>query len=370
VCKPTSPAVERLILGASLTTQEAIVKLSAAVQDYCEYGRYDPEIGHAHSTYLGYRNRLEQFQKWCQEKGFGDPEVRDIDSGLLRKYFLHVAESGVRPRTQRQHIHALRFLFTSLMNQELVSANPMLERLPDGKLKLKLPKLDAARRELVSDDDLQKLYEAAGKQADGFKALRDRTVISVFIFTAIRRQELLDLQEGDVDLNQRVLLVRHGKGNKSRQVPLCDEVYADLEAWLHLRKQLPTNHNKLFCVDHVRPLGEYGLAALVRDAAAAAGLKEPGSDNSTDVIKPHTLRHRAATRLLEQGGNLKQVQVWLGHSDLKTTAMYLHADERSLLSVAGLMSFKKTEVQQPSKEPTPERQDRSRFLQSRRRSVR
>ena len=63
-------------LRASTTTQEAIVRLPAAFEDYCEYGRFDAEVRHDHTTFLGYRNRLQQFQKWYVDQGLGDPSVR------------------------------------------------------------------------------------------------------------------------------------------------------------------------------------------------------------------------------------------------------------------------------------------------------
>src|SRR5262249_20326770 len=86
----------------------------------------------------------------------------------------------------------------------------------------------------------------------------------------------------------------------------------------------------LFVTDRRRRLGEVGLHALIETAKSLADLREHRN------IKPHSIRHAAATRLLRNGADLRSIQQFLGHSQLQTTAMYLHTDEQQLQRIAGL----------------------------------
>jgi site-specific recombinase XerD len=338
------------------------MRLSQAVEDYatCAWR----EVGHSRNTYLNYRLRLRQFHQWVVGQGMDDPQIHEIDYPLLRRYYLtSLLDQGIKPNTIRGHIHALRFLFDYMMSQGVMDQNPMMERDHKGKVKIPLPQVNDAERLLVSDDDIQKILEAAARQANDFKAIRDTAVLSILVFTGIRRAELLSLQVDDINLEKEALLVRSGKGRKAREVPLCREVHQALSDWMAYRRRAGIINPRLFTVDRSRNLGEGGLAHLVKEVAAIAGLK------GEDRIKPHSLRHAAATRFLNAGATLKDCQVLLGHTNLKTTSLYLHADEQSIKPLASLLS-----MQKPQQAPTPtsaERApDRSAFFQSRRRSVR
>jgi hypothetical protein len=86
-------------------------------------------------------------------------------------------------------------------------------------------------------------------------------------------------------------------------------------------------------------------------------------------ITPHTIRHNAATRMLRNGMDLKRVSVWLGHSELRTTAIYLHASEQELHSVADLAGLQTVQREQPSTAQSPAGNNRLAYFRQRRRSV-
>jgi integrase len=106
------------------------------------------------------------------------------------------------------------------------------------------------------------------------------------------------------------------------------------------------------------------LSHLVKQVAAIAGLK------GEDRIKPHSLRHNAATRFLNAGASLRDCQVLLGHSDLKTTSRYLHADEQSIRPLASLLGFQQPTANLPSVPVVENAVDRRAFFSQRRRAVR
>lgn len=139
-----------------------------------------------------------------------------------------------------------------------------MEALPSNSAtELRLPKKNAAQRLLVKDEDLEKLLEASGRQRTEFRCVRDRAVLAVLIFCALRRQELLDLSVTSVNLTAGSLLVEHGKGDKSRTIFLCAEAKQALRAWLAFRQQAKYRHDRLFVTEVHQPFGENSLAHIL-----------------------------------------------------------------------------------------------------------
>lgn len=297
--------------------------LSEAIRDFGEYARH--ELGHTTSTYYSYVSWQRRFARWVAEQGFPDPPVHEITPNLVRRFSYALAGQKLRPRTIRGGLHAIRSMFDYLVKMGALAENPAKE--------VQLPKKDAAQRLLVTDDDLIKLLEATERQASEFRCMRDRAVLSVLIFCGLRRQELLDLTLQSVNLEDRSVLVQQGKGQKSRTVYLCDEALIALREWLARRRQMKCEHEYLFINERRQRVGENTLASIVEEIKAIAGFK------GDPRIKPHSIRHAAATRLLRNGADIRSIQAWLGHSQLQTTAIYLHTDEEQVRKIAALSGF-------------------------------
>jgi site-specific recombinase XerD len=141
----------------------------------------------------------------------------------------------------------------------------------------------------------------------------------------LRVREATTLEITAVDRARRVLRVI-GKGNKERLVPLPQPILDDLgRLWLTHR-----NHRWLFPNHHGdAPISPHSLARAFADAAAAAGVPPTAT--------PHTLRHSYATRLLENGVDIRVVQILLGHARIATTAIYTHLTTPTLTSLQGLL---------------------------------
>ena len=310
------------------------VFLKDAVEEYLLYLLHERSASPA--TLKSYRVSLQRFSRWLVANGHDNAVVTDVTTSLARRYLYSLNEAGLRPRTRLRHWAPLRSLLDLLVDREIVPVNPLE--------KIALPKKDPAVRLLVSDEELIQVLEAAGRQRIAWRAARDQGVLAVLIFTGLRRAEVLDLRLRDVDLSRGTLHVAHGKGDKSRMVPLCAEVKEYLSTWLELRPE--ANHDWLWAYGLARRLSANGLADTLEKAKETAGLAH--SEN----IKPHSIRHRAATRLLQNGADLRSVQAWLGHSHLSTTAIYLHCDEKRLQSIAHFASFSpQTPELKPAKAP-------------------
>jgi integrase-like protein len=143
--------------------------------------------------------------------------------------------------------------------------------------------------------------------------LRDRAMLETLYSTAIRRMELAQLKIFDLDTRHGTLMVRQGKGGRARMVPVGDRACAWCERYLYeVRPQLvgPVDDVTLFLTDYGEAFEKNRLGDLVKRYIAHAGLSVPGAC--------HLFRHACATHMLENGADIRFIQVLLGHSELST----------------------------------------------------
>ena len=296
--------------------------LSQAMDEYAAYLAHEQ---HASSTtQVGYKSWLRRFRRFATERYGREPALAELTVEDLRSYLYSLSEQRLRPRTLRGAMYPLRGLFALAVERGHRADNPALG--------VKLPKKDAALRETVSDADLERLVSGCERHANSERRRMSKAVLAVLVYGGLRRQELLDLQVSDNDLGEGKVLVRSGKGAKSRSLFVCQPCVQALRAWLSVRPS--SNHPYLFIADRGRRLGEVGLVRLIEEAKSLADLRD-GSN-----IKPHSIRHAAATRLMRNGADLRSIQQFLGHSQLQTTAIYLHTDEQQLQRIAEFSAFK------------------------------
>jgi site-specific recombinase XerD len=185
----------------------------------------------------------------------------------------------------------------------------------------------------------------------------------VLIFCGLRRQELLDLTVSAINLADQSLLVQQGKGRKARAIYLCDEALAALRECLAFRNRMRCAHDSLFLTEDRRRFGETSLPRMLEEIKAIAGMK------GDPRIKPHSIRHAAATRLLRNGADIRSIQAWLGHSQLQTTAIYPHTDEQQVRKIAPLAGLRTPEPDQATHLTKPQqREDRAAFFRRARRA--
>jgi site-specific recombinase XerD len=155
---------------------------------------------------------------------------------------------------------------------------------------------------------------AAGDSAEG---VRLRSIIVVLWRAGLRISEALALSETDLDSVRGSLLVRHGKGDKRREVGMDRWASSHLDPRLELRRELPVG--RLFCVvrgpTRGRPCATAGIRAQLHHVAAMAGVRRR--------FAPHQLRHAHAVEMSREGISLIVIQRQLGHADLAITSRYL-----------------------------------------------
>jgi integrase/recombinase XerC len=212
---------------------------------------------------------------------------------------------------------------------------------PDPFRDLDPPPKPRQERDWLTREEFLRLLDAAGKPDRNLPGLakRDQLVLLALVTTGLRRSELCALEWRDLELDGRKksLLVRHGKGDKSRSQPIPARLARELRKLRDARQPRPTD--PVFCGLAGGRLQETILADIIRRAATRAGIEKH--------VTAHTLRHTAATWLRQERGDTRLVAEYLGHSDLSTVARYAHVDRDELHDAAGRLE----QLAAPREEP-------------------
>ena len=221
----------------------------------------------------------------------------------VRQYQVHQRKMGVRPPTMNSTASALRFFFNVTCGRPEALRHLTLVAQPR-----KLPNVLAA-------DEVLRLLEAA-------KGVKYKAALGVAYGAGLRVSEVAHLKVSDIDSQRMLLRVEEGKGNKDRNGLLSPRLLSLLREWWCVEKP----RTWLFPgQDPLQPISARQLYRAVEEAAAAAGIAKR--------ISPHPLRHSFATHLLEQGVDIRVIQVLLGHAKLDTTARYAQVATRVLREV-------------------------------------
>ena len=231
-----------------------------------------------------------------------------LDQEHLRQYQLHLLhDRKFTVGTIVSTIAALRFFFVRVL------------RRPYREIDLVYPKRPERLPTVLSQEEVGQLIASASN-------LLDYAMLTTLYATGVRRTELIRLKTEDIDSQRMIVHVRQGKGNRDRDVPLTPKLLETLREYWRWMK--PKTYLFPGMVDGWRadkPLTPKCVWTAVRDAAKRAGIKKR--------VSPHTLRHSWATHLLENGTDIRTIQLLLGHVELEATTVYLHLSRRHLQAV-------------------------------------
>nr|WP_199861540.1 tyrosine recombinase XerC [Pseudomonas sp. CFBP 13710] len=276
---------------------------------YCTHLRSERQVS-VH-TLDAYRRDLTKVIEFCEKEGLATWQGMDIQ--LLRRLIARQNQQGQSSRSLARLLSAVRGLYRYLNREGLCSHDPA-NGLAPPKGERRLPKT------LDTDRALQLLE---GAVEDDFLAHRDQAILELFYSSGLRLSELTSLDLGQLDLADGLVQV-HGKGSKTRVLPVGRKARAALEQWLALRSMSNPIDDAVFVSQQGRRLGPRAIQVRVK----AAGERELGQN-----LHPHMLRHSFASHLLESSHDLRAVQEMLGHADIATTQIYTHLDFQHLASV-------------------------------------
>jgi len=276
---------------APITFDAAVSEFLAYLQGYRHYSPW---------TVRAYGIDLRGFREFLLEQEGRVPSPQQITRPRVVAWGLKLR--GMKPLTIRRKYACLSSFFSFLQDMGYSQSNPARS--------LPLPKVSRNLPAVLSVEQVQQLLAAA-------QTPRDRLLLLLLLSTGLRRSEAAAITLDQVDLEHRQLRVS-GKGNKERVMPLTAEVVEAIREYLAWRG--PTQCNHLFISQMWgQPISGARIHRIVRQLLERAGLADQG-------ITPHKLRHTFATYLVRNGVDVRTVQELLGHSDLGTTAKYLHSD--------------------------------------------
>jgi integrase/recombinase XerD len=235
-----------------------------------------------------------------------DKSPERMDAEQVRSYPLYLLEER-KLSWSAIHVNrsALRFLYVRVLRQRWFD-----EEIQRPKRHIQLPTILSA--------------EEITRMLDGTRNLKHWTILATLYATGMRCNELRLLKVADIDSKRMVIHIRKGKGQTPRELGLSPVLLERLRVywrwrkpkdWLFPSKQRPQH-----------PMDSKSIRHLCANAGRRAGIKHH--------VHPHLFRHSFATPLLDQGADLRTIQVLLGHADIRTTARYLRVSMRRIQAVA------------------------------------
>ncbi|HEX3625922.1 MAG TPA: tyrosine-type recombinase/integrase [Verrucomicrobiae bacterium] len=269
--------------------------------------------GHSRHTIRRCQHAINYYAKFS-----GATVIEAVTGASVREMLLDGrVRRGWKPGTFIAMHKSLAAFFRWCVERGHMPANPV-----DG---IELPRLEKRLPSRLRKQDAMKLLEVAANYPyrHVFLARRNHAIFATFVYAGLRRSELLSLRVTDVDLENMTIFVNRGKGAKDRIVPICSQLALALKRYLIERKRLGKTCPEFFAsfIKDMRFTVD-GMNVLISKMRKATGIK----------FSSHRLRHTFATLMLEGGCDIYSLSRMMGHSDIKTTTIYLSASAEHLRS--------------------------------------
>ena len=272
--------------------------------------------GYSVNTVKGYVSDIREFLDFLSKRG-GTIEAISLDD--LRDWLFDLTQNGLAKSSMARKSASIRSFTAWQFATGKAESDPGL--------RLRTPKVGRSLPKVVSHESLATIFDLLSAKAvsDNPMGLRDKAIVELLYATGARVSEIASLSTDDIDSSRQLLRVM-GKGSKQRMVPYGQPAADALEQWMSVgRPQLLNEKSRsdLFLNSKGSRVGVRQIYSVVADLLAST----PGG-----AAGPHSLRHSAATHLLDGGADLRAVQELLGHASLGTTQIYTHVSIERLKS--------------------------------------
>lgn len=281
------------------------------LQRFCDY--LLSIRGYSSDTIRRYKNVVTRYCKMMNVQ-----EISQVSDDNVRElFYIGRTERNWSVNTFIVYHKTLLVFFRWCVKQGYLEKNPVID--------IEKPRLEKRLPTKLTKQTALKLLEIVYNYPyeTNFLRYRNHAIFSTFIFTGLRKQELLNLKYTDVDLENLTLFVRQGKGNKDRIVPMNYSLAQTLKKYRDERKRLNKTNPEFFSSSRGNMgFTANGLKKLIDQIRLSSGIK----------FSAHKLRHTFATLMLEGGCDIYSLSKMMGHSDIKTTTIYLSASADHLRS--------------------------------------
>ncbi len=230
----------------------------------------------------------------------------ELNENHIREYLSLLVKAKASTSYINQMINAIKFYYEIVLN------------MPNRYYDLERPIKDFKLPQVLSKEEVLSIISNTNN-------IKHKCIVSLLYSSGLRRGELINLKLTDIDSQRMLIRVENGKGNKDRYTLLSHNVLKDLR--LYFKEWRPRLY--LFEGEAGDKYSGKSIENIVKNAAIKAGIKKR--------VSPHMLRHSFATHLLENGTDLRNIQVLLGHNSLKTTEIYTHVSNSSFNKIKNLL---------------------------------
>jgi integrase/recombinase XerD len=295
-----------------------MTKLAPTVQAFFTDRLIGQRQASAH-TVAGYRDTLRLLLRFAADHAHtpaSELDFADLDAPLIAAFLTHLETergNGVRTRNHRLAVIHSLFGYAALHHPEHAASIQRVLAIPPKRFERNLVAF-------LTDDEVDALIAACDQSS--WTGRRDHAMITLAIQTGLRVSELIGLTCADIHLDTAAHVHCVGKGRKRRDTPLLPVTVKILRTWLRERRGAPTE--PLFPTFTGRQLSRDAIERRISHHIGTAARSCPSLQHKK--VSTHTLRHTAAMRLLLSGVDVTVIALWLGHEQLTSTNVYLHAD--------------------------------------------
>ncbi len=275
------------------------------IEEFLHYLTFTRRV--ADNTLDSYSRNLRKFRNFLNKKGIDITSAKAIDS--IPDYIEMLSEDKLSSSSISQILSSLRRFYAYLGKSVQITNPKKGKRLPS----------------FLTSEEIKALLESPDITTP--QGLRDKTILETFYSSGLRVTELTELRLEQLNLKDGYTVVL-GKGGKERIAPLGDRAIELIQEYLKNSRPYfykPFSRNFLFLTQRGKKFTRQGIWKMIKRYALKAGI--------TKNISPHTLRHSFATHLLNNGADLRVIQMLLGHKTLSATQVYTHLEISKLLSV-------------------------------------
>lgn len=284
------------------------------IEKFIEYLQIEKK--YSVNTLHAYKKDLAEFQEFIYEN-YDKYVIENVDYKVIRSWIVQLVKKNLSNRSINRKVSSLKSFYKFLVKTDTISSSPLIAHSPlKHSKKIQVP---------FSKDEIGALLDSDFFNND-YRGVLQKTIISFFYFTGVRRIELINLKASDVNMNSKTIRVM-GKRNKERIIPMLPRLKESINEYLKIKSQKFNHklHEHLFVSKSGIKLTEKYVYRTVNEYFKLVSPKVKKA--------PHVLRHSFATHLINEGADINSVKELLGHSSLSATQVYSHTSMERIKEV-------------------------------------
>ncbi len=274
------------------------------------------EKNYSSNTLSAYKKDLIEFKNFINEN-FDKYPIEHAEYKAIRLWIVELVNKNLSNRSINRKVSSLKSFYKFLVKTDTIGSSPLLAHSPlKQSKKIQVP---------FSKEEINSLLDSDSFKND-FRGVLQKTIITFFYFTGVRRIELINIKESDINMDSSTIRIM-GKRSKERIIPMLPKLKKSIVDYLYLRSQEFNKKNLeyLFVSRSGRQLSEKYVYRTVNEYFKLVSPKVKKA--------PHVLRHSFATHLINEGADINSVKELLGHSSLSATQVYSHTSMERIKEV-------------------------------------